>query len=89
MHKGCELVSFFVAAFIAALLAVPQQDYQFMTLKMLKCQVEAKFAYQNFSCRVKSFNRSYSTFSIIGVTKLPLYDILASFESIFVNFMLI
>lgn len=58
-----------------------ENDFQFITFKMMKCKVEEKFIYQNVSCYVKSFNRSYSTFSIRGVAKVPVNDIFVSILS--------
>lgn len=82
MAKIFELGFVFLVVSMTAFLAVPEQDFQFAMFKMMKCKIEPKFAYQNFSCRVKSLNRSFTTFSMIGVSKFPLYNIFVSFLKI-------
>lgn len=80
LARACVFVS---VLWTLSIVAFSHQDYQFLMFKNMKCMIEPKFAYQNFSCQVKSFNRSYSTFSIVDEYKFPLYNIFGSCHSIF------
>lgn len=63
--------------FYVSLLALGEKEkgFQEFYVKGVRCNVSDKFAYQNFSCFPKSYNRSFSTVNIIGTTKFPLNDI--------------
>lgn len=48
-------------------------------IKSVRCNVSDKFVYPNVTCYAKSFNRSCSTATVIGTSKMPLNRIYVRF----------
>lgn len=65
-----------------SLLGEKEKGFQEVYIKGVRCNVSDKFAYQNFSCFPKSYNRSFSTMNIIGTTKFPLNNIHVSYTTL-------
>lgn len=65
----------------AALLAcytyylVDAAEKQKIYIRGVSCNASAKFVNPGLKCFAKSYNRSFSTFNVIGTTKMPLYDL--------------
>lgn len=44
-------------------------------IRGVACNVSAKFVNQDYKCFAKSYNRSYSTWTFVATSKMPLYNL--------------
>lgn len=69
-------VFFFVAAVIlGSWLPMAKMEVPTVYMKGLLCNSSEKFVYQNMSSRAKSYNRTFSSFTILATAKKPIHDL--------------
>lgn len=66
-----SILNFFVAILVIWFALAAEQP-QTVYLKYLKCNVSAAYVHENFSCSAKSYNRSYSTGTVVITSKIPI-----------------
>lgn len=69
------------ASFYVFFLTVQSQN-QAIYINYMKCNFSEKFFYPNKTCFAKSYNRSYSSISMIATAKGPMYNISVSLNYI-------
>lgn len=68
-------VVFFAAVILGSWLPLIEMEPQTVYLRGLMCNASEKFVYQNMTSRPKSYNRTFSSFTILGTAKKPIHDL--------------
>lgn len=75
-------------ASIAFFWVTATEERQKIYIRGLNCNCSDKFIKPGYKCYAKSYNRSFSTFNLIGATKMPVYNLSVSSCDIFYLFWL-
>lgn len=75
MWKARTKVIFLAAAVLGNCFLMTRMEVQTIYLKGLLCKPSEKFIYPNLTSRAKSYNRTFSSFTILGTAKKPINDL--------------